>query len=383
MKLMNRNFAILILAAGLSSFAMSIFGIIFPLYLDSLHISLPQIGLIFAIPVLLGIVTRVLVGIISDMHGRKPFFHFAIIGGGITSFLVARASTAWQFLSINLFESLSGAFNDATDHVLAYESADKKKVAEEIGKFKGVGNVFSFVGTIITGTLLVYLSFVNTFYVIGLVSFAAFVVFFKFKEKRNFGRLKYKSVKEFFDVSLLPKKMRIYTVASFFFDASNTMITTFAIQLFFTKYFGSSPVVLSLVLGLSTLMYALGALFLGKLADKFRPTRVCIYIFALVALLTVAMGVYLDFWVAALLWIFSGFFMGVVSPTMRKMINSYARPNFRGKDTNIARAVASMGQFVGPLIAGYVGAYSLGAVFVYSGFALALAAIPVWFIERQ
>jgi MFS family permease len=246
-----------------------------------------------------------------------------------------------------------------------------------------VNNIFSFVGTIITGMLLIYLSYVNTFYVIGLVSFVAFIVFFKFKERRTFGKLKYNSVKEFFDVSLLPQKMKIYTITSFFSDASNTMITTFVIQLFFTKYFGASPVVLSVVLGLSTLMYALGALSLGKLADKFRPTRVCIYIFAFVALLTAIMGVYLNFWLASFIWIFSGFFMGIVSPTMRKMINSYARPNFRGKDTNIARSVASTGQFIGPLVAGYVGAYSLGAVFVYSGVAVALAAIPLWLIESK
>jgi MFS family permease len=368
---------------GLSAFAFSIFDIVFPLYLDSKQITLPQIGIIFAIPVLVGIITRVFTGILSDIYGRKPFFQLALFGGSVTTFLFTKAANALESLSINFFANTSSSISDATDHILIFETAPRKKVAEAIGKLKGISNILKFLGAFIAGSLLLLLGYTNTLFFCGSVLFIAFLIFFKFREKRSFGKLKYKNISEFFDARFLTKKMKIYTVSSFFLDVSNTMLLAFTIQLFLTRYFQVSPLTLSMVLGLSTLLYALSSFFFGKLSDIFQPTKVCVYMYFLTALMTILMGSIPNVLIISLLWIISGFTMGMTAPATRKMINMYARSNFRGKDTNIARAIGSIGQFVGPLIAGYVGAYSFGLTFVFSGVFLALAAAPLFFIKGK
>jgi MFS family permease len=380
---MDKDFIILIIVMSLSAFAFAIFDVIFPLYLDSKQISLPQIGIIFAIPVLLGIATRVLAGIFSDIYGRKPFFQFALFGGSIATFLFTKATNAWEFLSINFFANISSSLSNATDHILIFEAAPRKKVADAIGKLKGISNTLKFLGAFIAGSLLLFLGYTNTLLFCSLIIFITFLIFFKFREKRPFGKLKYKSLSEFFDVRFLTKKMKFYTVSSFFLDMSNTMVLAFTIQLFLTRYFQVSPLILSIVLGLSTLFYALSSFFFGKLSDIFQPAKVCIYMYFLTALMTVFMGSIPNVTIISFLWIISGLTMGVTDPATRKMLNVYARPNFRGKDTNVARAIGSTGLFIGPLLAGYVGAYSFGLVFVFSGIFLAFAAMPLLFIKSK
>lgn len=378
---MNRNFIILIIVMSIGAFSYSIFDVIFPLYLDYKGISLPNIGIIFALPILLFIIMRVIVGVEADKHGRKPFYSLAIITGSLTKFLFVLANSVWQFLLINVFEKISSAFNDSTDHLLIYESAPKKKTGSAFGTIRGILSVLSFVGTLIAGSLLVFLGYINTLVFCALFLVATIPIFLKFKEKRFSNKNNYSNILEIFDFRNLPRNLKVYTIADFFYEISMSMIFLFSIQLFLTKVFGVSPIVLSIVLAGYTFLYAMGSLFLGKLSDVHLPKRVYAYSCILSTIILLVIGFAPTVYLVSLLWVLLGIFLGIEGPASRKMMNMYARPKFRGRDTNISRAISGIGEFAGPLLAGYIGVYGFNPIFIVSGIFLVFSAFVMNLIK--
>jgi len=366
---------------SIGAFVFSIFDVIFPLYLDYKQISLPKIGIIFALPILLSIITRVIVGIQADIRGRKPFYLFSLIGGSLSNFLFIFANSAWQFLLINIFGKFSSAFSDATDHLLIYESVPKKKAGTAFGRIRGILSILSFLGTLVAGSILIFLGYVNTLIFCALFLLIALPIFLKFKERKRFGKSKYSGLSEVFDFRSLPRNLKIYTTANFFSGISASMITAFSIQLFLTKVFGLSPITLSIVLAGYTLLYALSSLFLGKLSDIYLPKRVYVYSYIFSAIVLLAIGFSFSAFLVSFFWMILGALMGMVGPASRKMINMYARPKFRGRDTNISRAIGSIGDFVGPLLAGYIGVYGFNLIFIISSIFLTFSAFVMNFVR--
>jgi len=377
---MNKNFKILLIVMSIGSLSYSIFNVIFPLYLDYKQISLPTIGIIYALPTFLYLLSRLVAGIEADIHGRKVFYSLAFLIGSLVNFLYAIASNAWHFLFIRFFEKTSTALNDAVDHILIYEAVEKKKVGDAFGKLKGVSNFLGFFGTSIAGFLLILLGYSNSIVFCGLTLFIGFLIFLKFHEKK-FKKSHYDQLSNVFDTNLT-RNMKIYTFSRFFYDVSNGMVITFGIQLFLIKFFNVSPIYLSITLGLSTLFYSATSFFFGKLSDSFPPNKICFVIFILVGILTILIGLLPSVLLVSLLWIFSGI-LGTSAPATRKMINEYARVNFRGKDTNIAATIASTADFFGPLLTGFLGSIFFPLVFIWSGVFLIIAGIPLMLIKNS
>lgn len=371
---MNKNFLILLLTMSLDAFAYSIFNVVFPLYLDYMHISLPTIGLIFALPTLFYMLLRLLVGAEADIHGRKIFYSIALFLSSLTKFLFTIATNVWNFFFIQVFDKVSTALYDSVDHILVYEAVEKKKVGDAFGKINGLGSVLGFLGALIAGFLLLLLGYINTIVFCGLILLIGFLIFFKFGEKK-FKKTHYGKLSDFLDVGNLTRNMKIYTFSRFFYNISNAMVMFFGIQLFLTKFLNASPETLSITVGLSTLFYGISAFFLGKLSDRFPSNKLCLVVFILGGALTIFMGLFASVLLVSFLWILFGAVTGVSSSPMGKMINEYSRSKFRGKDTNISATIFSSGSFIGPLLAGFLSSFFFPLVFVWSGVFLIIAGL--------
>jgi MFS family permease len=365
---------------GIQTFVFSIFDVIFPLYLDYKQISLPQISIIFAIPILLSIITRVIVGVQADIYGRKVFYSLALIGSSLINFCFVFANSAWQFLAIKLFGGLSSAFGSATEHLLIYESVPKKKAGTAFGRILGILSILSFLGTLLAGPILIFLGYFNTLIFCALFLFIALLIFLSFKERKRFNKYKYFHLSETLNVCL-SRNLKIYTIAIFFFEISTSMIGMFTIQLFLTKILGLSPITLSIVLAGYTFLSAFSSLFLGKLSDIYSPKKIYFYSFLISAIVLFVIGFSSSASLVSFLWIILGVLMGIGAPAIGKMVNMYARARFRGRDTNISKAIGSVGDFVGPLLAGYIGVYGFNLVFIISSIFLIFSAFIINFIK--
>jgi MFS family permease len=380
--MMNRNSIILIATMSIASLAFSIFNVIFPLYLDYKQISIPTIGVIFSLPALISLVSRMFVGSYADNKGRKIFYSLALVGGALTNVMFAFANSVWQFISIKLFGEISSSLSDATDHLLIYESVPKNKSGSMFGKVSGSMSLLSSVGTFSAGMLLIALGYTSTLIICAVLLGLALSVFLAFRERKAIP-VRHASIISMFDFRSMPSNLKVFTASSFFYDFSTSMITVFSIQLFLTKLFSLSAISLSLVLTGYSLLFAFSSIFLGKLSDAHSPRKIYIYSSLVSSLLILMIGVSFVAILVSAFWVILGLSMGIEGAASRKMVNMLARPKFRGRDTNLSKTLSGLGGFIGPLLAGFMGFYGFGPVFVISSIFLAISVFVMIFVKDQ
>ena len=112
---------------------------------DEIGLTGAQFGTLLAVPILVGSVTRLPIGMLTDRFGGRIVFSLLLAVAAVPTFLLAYAQTYAHFVMLGAGFGLAGAgFAVGAAYVSAWTSADKQGTA--LGIF-GVGNVGSAVTT--------------------------------------------------------------------------------------------------------------------------------------------------------------------------------------------------------------------------------------------
>lgn len=321
-------------------------------------------------------------GALADRHGRKPMLLRSGIAIAVFTLLMGLAGNVWQFL---LWRALMGAFAgfSAAAIALVASQVPEQKLGYALGWLSTGQLVGGLVGPVVGGVVAdifdsyrvpFYFTAALTFVVVLLVQFGIHENFTK-PEKTQARRSMLGSFRMLLKGPALLPLFLVLLLAQFAVRAVQPMVTLFVQDLV-----GNVAALATLagaaysITGLADLM---ASPFLGKRSDQIGYRRVLL-ICLLGATLTSAPQAFAhSYWVFLAERFGLGMFIGGILPTANALVGRLVARADRGTVFGLTASATFLGNSLGPLVGGGVGA-SLGLRWVFVLPAVLLFANLFW-----
>ncbi|MBN2094723.1 MAG: MFS transporter [Candidatus Aenigmarchaeota archaeon] len=345
---------VLSIPAGIAS-------VTFPLYLQGLGISYAEIGAIFAIGPVLGLVLNYFVGTHSDAVGRKAYLVLSSVLFSAYFIAIAFFTKSWEFTIASLLWSSYLAISSASSGAYLSDIMPKNKRGQLAGRYNGIAGMAVVAAMALGGVLLLWLGYRNLFLVCALFGMFSVLLAMGFRETvkkpkpKSGGRPS--GISKAFDFGSIPWKIKFLFLVLLISNIAGQTITAFGFPLYF-KHLGADAGLIGFLIGFMWCGYYLSQLFFGKFADRFHPGLLYASTFALI----IPVNVFLvfnqsPFAAAGVLFLQAAAF-GLGSTAVTKMIFDSAGKN-NGRDiafvTNNAFIASVIGSFSGGLIMEHLG----------------------------
>ena len=378
--------SLLPLTLGTTSFAVcfAAWGLIAafaPHFRDTFHLSATQAALMVAVPVLLGSLARLPVGMLADRFGGRLVFSLLMLLCAVPAFLTPMAETYPQLLVSGFFLGLAGSsFAVGVGFISRWFSAEKQGSA--LGVY-GLGNIGQSAAVFLGPLLAVSLGWQNVFRGVAAMLAIWAIVFWLFARNAPV-MVRPKSIGEM--VRLLARERLSWALSAFYFLTFGGFVA-FSIYLpsLLSDQFHLQPADAGFrtagFVVVATLMRPVG----GWLADRIGGARVLSAVFSIVVpfALLLAWPSMLPFTIGAL---GCAAMMGLGNGAVFKLVPQYF-PGETGTVTGLVGAMGGLGGFFPPLLLG-IFRDRMGAV--WPAFVLlALVSLVMWrinarvFIPRQ
>jgi NNP family nitrate/nitrite transporter-like MFS transporter len=374
------------LALGTVSFAVcfAAWGLIAafaPRFRETFHLSATQAALMVAVPVLLGSLARLPVGMLADRFGGRLVFSVLMLLCSVPAFLTPAAATYQQLLFGGFFLGLAGSsFAVGVGFVSRWFSAEKQGSA--LGVY-GLGNIGQSAAVFLGPLLAVSLGWQNIFRGMAVVLVVWAAVFWLLARNAPVV-VQPKTIGEM--VALLARERLSWALSAFYFLTFGGFVA-FSIYLpsLLRDQFHLQPADAGFrtagFVVLATLLRPVG----GWLSDRIGGARVLSVVFSVVIpfALLLAWPSMLPFTIGAL---GCAVLMGLGNGAVFKLVPQYF-PRETGTVTGLVGAMGGLGGFFPPLLLGFF-RDRIGTVWP-GFFLLALVSLVMWrinalvFIPRQ
>lgn len=319
-------------------------------------------------------------GMLADRYGRKPMLVRASLGMAVSMSLIGVVGNVWQLVGLRFAVGLLGGYASGAMAMVAAQSP-KAKTAWALGVLSAgimAGNV---VGPLAGGVLPHLIGIRNTFFVTGGLIFVAFLAtVFLVKEDRP--RRLTKSERS------AAKITHPGAVAVLLATASLLMFATMSIEPIVTVYvqqLTADATYVSVIAGVIMAVAAVGSILsaprLGKIADRAGHTRVIVGCLLAAGVLLVAQAAVTDAIQLGVLRFLLGVSLGGLLPCITAAIRHRVEDGSVGRVLGFGVSAQYVGQVLGPLTGGFVGAYvGLRPVFVATGLILLAGAALNYFL---
>ena len=374
---MSRNVKVLLLISVIFGLALGIYEFIFPLYLNDMHISFRNMGIIFSLSSIAMFFIRIHAGQLADVHGRKKFYSLALLGSGLASlFTPFTLRISLQTVLKSLREACA-VVQESIHSVALYENV-KSKFLDFIGKTVGAQWVFQGLGALVAGGMLVFFGYRNIFFFAGLL-FSAFLIFTIFFSEKDFKKSDPSAAVPFRKLYALDfsRPMMIIMLSSFVFNIGMGSSHSFIMPLFFLDKFAISKGAVSIVMAVHRLTLGLPMIFAGWfINEKMNLKRIYIWFIALEGIMMAASALIPNFFIATAVWLAHDYVGAAFwSPVSKTLIQRYSRQESRAYDVSKVAAFSTLGLIIGPLIAGWLAGISISAPFFAAGMIMIVSAL--------
>ncbi len=361
------SFAICFAAWGLiSAFA--------PTFRQQFHLSASQTALLIAVPVLLGSLARIPMGMLTDRFGGRTMFALLIAFVALPLLAVPRASDLRQLLFIAFFLGMAGSsFAIGVGYVSRWYAMERQGSA--LGVY-GLGNIGQSAAVFLGPLVAARYGVASVYRGMALLCAVWAVVFFLFARNAPLT-VRPKSVGDMLRV--LARERLSWALAAFYFLTFGGFVA-FSIYLptLLRDDFALTPTDAGLrtagFVVLATLMRPVG----GWLSDKIGGARVLSGVFFAIAIFALLLGwrSMVPFTVGAL---GCAALLGLGNGAVFQLVPRYF-PSERATVTGLVGAMGGMGGFFPPLL---LGAFRDRVGAIWPGFVLLSAtALVMWWINR-
>ncbi|MCE1163876.1 MAG: MFS transporter [Bacteroidetes bacterium] len=336
---------------------MAILGIVsvtpsLPYIAADLNVTADRIGLVVSLFALPGIFFTPVYGVLADKYGRKnvlvpSLFLFGVFG--TAGFFVR------DFNLLLLFRFVSG-MGAASLGALNVALIGDLFPAETRGKVVGYNNSALNFGTTIVpiaGGMLAKIHW-NYVFLLPLLAVAlALFILFSFKEPVTAERKSVSYFREFVKAVKDFKILMIFLVNVLVYIIHFGSVWTY-IPFIIEKKFLSSSVINGFVLAGLSLTASFVSIFFGRLTKNMSQARIFVYSFVLTSSALFAVTLINEWHLLFLPMIIYGAGFGMILPNIQTLVISLAPENQRGALVSINRTVSLLGQFLGPVISGFI-----------------------------
>lgn len=340
----------LILGTGAFAFCFAVFGSVsamMPVLKKQLHLAPVQASIAMAIPVLLGSLGRIPLGLLADRFGGRKVFTGTMLASVIAAVLMGKVDSYSQLLLFGFFTGIAlASFSVGVAFVSGWYPPEKQGFA--LGLY-GAGNVGQSLAAFGAPLLFARVGFRNTFWSFAALLAAWCLLFFIFAK----DAARTTAPKSFMQM-VRPLSERMSWVLSFFYFLTFGGFVAMSIYLpmFLTELFKLTPQdagfrTAGFVL-LATAMRPVG----GWLSDKVGGLKILLWIFPFVAIMALLLTrpAMVPFTIGALGMAAA---IGLGNGAVFKLVPQYF-PQSVGAVTGLVGAMGGLGGFFPPLALGII-----------------------------
>ncbi|MBO3833124.1 MAG: MFS transporter [Candidatus Brockarchaeota archaeon] len=368
----GKGLCALVVSTWVFGFSFGLYEIMFPLYMDNVSISLMEIGYVFTASAIFIAFLSIFLGAKSDKYGRKVFIALASLLAGLSYFFTPHFRSVGVMVLVKILFDSAVAIRNAVFATMVYEQ-DRRGFIASYSKVSGLEFTSQALGLASAGLLISTYGYRLPLVFSGLlqlIGFIAIVFFFPKQEvpaaRRNTKNLGGKRV-----TKGLNRGLMIMAVSGLVVTIGGSATHSFITPMFFSKKFSLPPEKLSILMTVHRLSLGIPMLFSSRIITglkKFSHKSSLILFTCIQGIFTSLATVPSDFTTSAALWLLhdpAG--ASVWLPLRSYLVQKYCNDESRGRDFNVVNFVSSLGNIIGPYLAGYTGSININLPFFVGG----------------
>jgi DHA1 family multidrug resistance protein-like MFS transporter len=357
-----------------------------PLYVESLgsktNLSIELLsGLVFSSQAITMMIASPIWGALSDRVGRKLMVGRASFGGAFMLFLMAFARSAEELVLLRAIQGLITGTLAATNALVAAE-APRERTGYAMGLLQvGLGAGVA-IGPLIGGAVADAFGYSTAFFVTAaLLLLSGITVFLGIDEKFVPARTMTGDTRPFsasWRLILSARGVKPTYLMRFMSQLGRTMLIPIAplfIQTLHKTSFGINTLT-GLMVGVSSALTTISAVYLGRLGDRKGHRRIVIASLFIIAMLYLPQSLVTNPWQLIALRALSGAAMGGVIPSLSSLLARFTQYGEEGAVYGLDNSIRAGARSIAPLIGSVVAVwFGLRATFIAAGLLFVIAAL--------
>lgn len=358
---MKESYKALILSTISFAIAFAVWGMISPLaktFQANFSLTEKQTWSIIAIPVLLGSIMRIPIGMLADKYGGRIIFGILLLFMSIPAYMLSFADSYLDFVIWGLLLGMAGT-SFSVGIAFASKWFPPKDQGFALGIF-GMGNIGQSIALFIIPTLAAVLTWQRSYKLFALIAFVWGIVFLLFAKDAEI-KASPKSFGEMFKI--LCEQPLSWLLSLFYFVTFGGFVALSIglpklLQEIFHLTAQDAGLRVAGFVALATIMRPIG----GYLSDKAGGAKILMYVFLFAGLLALGLSFehIIPFTIGAL---GVAACIGLGNGAVFRLVPEYF-PKDIGTVTGLVGAIGGLGGFFPPLVLGYIktytGQYDLG-----------------------
>ncbi len=361
------------------SFPLFFVGFIFPIYASNLGANIMEIGYLFSIFSIVGIVIRPMVGSIIDKRGRKTGVIVGIIFYSLMNIIFTLAVGIKYLFIARVLQSIAGSFLWISVDTIISDISDNKNIGKNFGILDGTIAKGSMIGSAIGFMLLYNNNSANPFMLIYLMYFLTSMasLFYCIKEVPETINYKISDNKE---ESINIKDIRMFLVIMGFISFITSLTAPIYLIYLQDKITNDLGLISQLFIPAGILSMFLPRKF-GAMSDKYGREKIIVIGMFINAMLQVLIPLTNSFFSFMILYTLISIVLMFYGPALSSLIIDYVGKNKRGKSFGLYSFATGIGATMGPLAGAYIyGNIGKDMVFYIKGILLVAMAIIVCYL---
>jgi len=205
--------------------------VLLPLYLQELGISYTEMGLIFAIGPILGLILNYVVGTHSDKAGRRVYLIIGSIFFSVYFLILAFALNSWQFALASLFWSAYSAISGASATAYLCDIIPKNERGKLVGLYNGALGLATVIAMVGAGFLLTGLGYKTIFLACVVLGILAVLSSLKLNETLKPEAKSSAKMSDALEMHRIPKQIKFLFLLIFITNFACQTITAFGFSI--------------------------------------------------------------------------------------------------------------------------------------------------------
>jgi DHA1 family multidrug resistance protein-like MFS transporter len=356
--------------------------VIFPNFLLDKQFTATQIGLVFSFAALMLVISKSLIGRVSDRIGRKRIMSAGLLADSLATSAYPAANQLYEFAVINGVEQSAYTLSDSVQDAIIADTFPEKERPKALAKLGAMTPLGRAMAAVIGILVVTYLSVVWGFYAAAIALFLAFLVFAIFFHEEKPKKTGPKKKPGFH--AKFPRRFKII-IAIWFLVSVNYTAAYLPAFFILARNLGISEAELFMLLLATYLLSAVLAWKSGKWIERHgreKTVLVTLFGYAILSLTYMFAFSTVSFF---LILAGVGAFYYVWRIAFKTVMMDSTDPQVRGEQIGFAKTFQGLGDMAGPAIAGFlIDSISLSAAFIFAGIAgLAGAGLAVFLLLRK